>query len=156
MQLKAGFSSKVIGATHSYNKYIIDLRKYFPIGEVSVLAAQIYLESSYGDVPFQTMAWLGGGEKTRGYFRGRFIDRNMYAIQAEYRNRFHKRWEFTFFISVGEVARLPLEYFNSIKYSLGGGMRFQILKSNPTLLRLDFGLGRNGNSGIYFGVNEAF
>jgi hypothetical protein len=140
MQLKAGFSSKVIGATHSYNKYTIDLRK----------------ESTFGDVPFQTMAWLGGGDKTRGYFKGRFIDNNMYAMQAEYRNRFRKRWEFTAFASIGEVAHEPFSYFSSVKYSFGGGIRYQILKSNPTLIRLDFGLGKDGNNGIYFGVNEAF
>jgi len=156
MQLKAGFSSKVIGATHSYNKYTIDLRKYFPLGKKSVIAAQLYLENTYGDVPFQTMAWLGGGDKTRGYFKGRFIDNNMYAIQTEYRNRFHKRWEFTAFASMGEVAHEPFSYFSSVKYSFGGGIRFQIKKNNPTLIRLDFGLGKDGNNGIYFGVNEAF
>jgi len=156
MQLRAGFSSKVLGATHSFNKYIIDLRKYFSLGKKSVLAAQVYYEATYGDVPFQSMAWLGGGDRTRGYYRGRFIDHNMYALQAEYRNRFHKRWAFTSFISIGEVAGKPLDYFNSIKYSLGGGIRFQLLKNNPTLIRFDVGFGREGNNGIYFGVNEAF
>lgn len=156
MQLKAGFSSKVLGATYSYNKYVIDLRKFFPLGKKSVLATQVFLESSFGDVPFQTMPWLGGGDKTRGYYKGRYIDNNFYAMQAEYRNRFHKRWEYTFFASIGEVAEKPLSYFGNVKYSFGGGIRFQILKSNPTLLRLDFGIGRDGNNGIYFGVNEAF
>ena len=31
-----------------------------------------------------------------------------------------------------------------------------LVKSNPTLVRLDFGIGKDGQSGIYFGVNEAF
>jgi len=156
MQLKAGFSSKVLGASHSFNKYIIDLRKYFSLNKSSVIAAQLYYEGTFGDVPFQSMAWLGGGDRTRGYYKGRFIDHNMYAIQAEYRNRFHKRWEFAAFLSMGEVAGKPLDYFDSIKYSFGGGIRFQLLKNNPTLIRFDIGIGRDGNNGFYFGVNEAF
>ncbi len=35
-------------------------------------------------------------------------------------------------------------------------MRFQIVKKLPTLVRLDIGVSREGNIGLYFGVNEAF
>jgi outer membrane protein assembly factor BamA len=156
MQLTAGFSAKGIGATHSYNKYIIDLRKYFSIKKKSSIATQIYYESTFGDVPFQTKALLGGGERMRGFFRGRYIDDHMYVVQAEYRNRFAKRWIVAAFGALGEVASLPREFMNDVKYSLGGGIRFQIIKANQTLLRLDFGYGKGGNSGVYFGVNEAF
>ncbi len=156
MQLTAGFSSKVIGATYSYNKYIIDLRKYFPLGKKSAIASQIYLENTFGDSPFQTKAYLGGGERMRGFFRGRYIDNHMYVVQAEYRNHFSSRWIVAAFGALSEVASLPRYFFDDIKYSVGGGIRFQIVKSNPTLLRLDIGFGKGGNSGVYFGVNEAF
>jgi len=156
MQLTAGFSAKAIGASHSYNKYIIDLRKYFPIREKSSIATQFYFESTFGDIPFQTKAYLGGGERMRGFFRGRYIDDHMYVVQAEYRNRFAKRWIVAGFGALGEVASRPREFISDVKYSLGGGIRFQIIKSNPTLLRLDVGFGKGGNSGVYFGVNEAF
>ena len=156
MQLTAGFSAKGIGATHSYNKYIIDLRKYFPIGDKSAIASQIYLENTFGDVPFQTKAYLGGGERMRGFFRGRYIDNHMYVVQAEYRNRFAARWIVAAFGAFGEVASLPKYFMDDIKYSVGGGIRYQIIKSNPTILRLDIGFGKGGNSGFYFGVNEAF
>lgn len=156
MQLTAGFSAKGIGATHSYNKYIIDLRKYFPLGKKSALATQINYESTYGDVPFQTKAYLGGGERMRGFFRGRYIEDHMYVVQAEYRNRFAQRWILAAFGAIGEVASLPKYFMDDVKYSVGGGIRYQIVKSNPTLLRLDVGFGKGGNSGFYFGVNEAF
>ncbi len=156
LQLQAGFSSQVFGASHSFNEYVIDLRKYFGFGKKSILAAQLYFDNNFGDLPFQSMAWFGGGQRGRGYFNGRFIDLHMYVAQVEYRLRFLPRWAVNAFFSTGEVADLPGNYFRDPKRSFGGGIRFQIKKDNPTLLRLDIGIGEDGNTGVYFGVNEAF
>lgn len=156
IKLKAGFCSQVLGGTHSYNKYAFDLRKYIPINSKIAIGGQYYMELSYGDVPFQAMPWLGGGERTRGYFRGRYIDKQFYAAQLELRWKFAKRWVLAGFVSGGEVADILSNMYEDIKYSYGGGIRFQISKKSPTLVRLDFGMGKPGNSGIYFGVNEAF
>ena len=155
-KLMAGFSSQVMGATYSYNKYRFDLRKYIPVASNLSLASQVYIEMTYGDIPFQTKAWLGGGERTRGYFRGRYIDNQFYALQTELRWRFAKRWILAGYISGGEVAEYLADIFGEVKPSYGGGLRFQLSKKSPTLVRLDFGIGTPGNSGIYFGVNEAF
>ena len=66
LQFKGRFSSKLMGATHGYNKFEVDFRKYFPLGKDDVLAMQVFTMSSYGDVPFQDMAWFGGGIRGRG------------------------------------------------------------------------------------------
>ncbi len=154
--INARFSSEILGATYSFNKFIFDLRTYIPIGERSVLAIQAYSENTFGDIPFQAMAWFGGGERARGYFRGRFIDHHQYVLQAEYRLQFHPRWTLAGFALVGEVADLPGEYVDDIKPSVGGGIRFKLAKDQNTRLRLDIGVGKDGNNGVYFGVNEAF
>ncbi len=156
LQLNARFSSEILGATSSFNKFIFDLRTYIPMGAKNILALQAYSESTFGDVPFQAMAWFGGGERARGYFRGRFIDNNQYVLQAEYRHKFHPRWTLAGFALVGEVAEIPGEYFDDLKPSVGGGVRFKLVKDQNTVLRLDVGLGKDDNSGFYFGVNEAF
>ena len=156
VQVNARFSSENLGATHSYIKYITDLRTYLGLGARSVIALQLFLEDNYGDVPFQDKAWFGGGERGRGYFLGRFIDDRMYVFQAEYRLKITNRLKIAGFALMGEVSDANGGYFNDIKPSFGGGIRFQIIKSNPTLIRLDFGKGEDGQSGVYFGVNEAF
>ena len=156
IQMKSGFSSRVFGATYSFNKYTLDIRKYFKHLANNTFAVQFYGESTYGNVPFQSMAWLGGGEKMRGYFKGRYIDKSMYVLQGEYRARFHPRWTAAGFGAIGEVADFPLSFFENPKISFGGGIRFKILKNNPTVMRFDIGFDKNGKSGIYFGVNEAF
>lgn len=156
IQLKAGFSSRVFGADYSFNKYVIDFRKYFNLISNNTLAVQLYLESNYGDVPFQSMAWLGGDKKMRGYFKGRYIDKHMYILQTEYRWRFHKRWILTGFASAGEVSGSAGKFLNEPRASFGGGLRFKIRANKDTVVRLDVGIGESGNNGIYFGVNEAF
>ncbi len=156
MQIKAGFSSKVLGSTYSYNKFIIDLRKYISLSRNLVLASQIYLEDGYGDVPFQAKALIGGNERTRGYYKGRYMDDHLGSAQVEVRWRFMRRWVLAGFASGGEVSSLPWDYFRDLKFSFGGGIRFQLLKNAPTHVRFDFGIGEDNNHGFYFSVNEAF
>ncbi|KQC28640.1 BamA/TamA family outer membrane protein [Flagellimonas eckloniae] len=154
----AHFSSPILGATHGFNKFTLDLRNYEPLGARSTLATQIYIENNYGDVPFQGMAFFGGSSSARGYFYGRFLDRNMYVAQAEYRYRLKPRWTLAAFGLIGSVAgdASDLLKFNSVKPGYGAGVRFKLLKDQGTWLRLDIGNGKDGQSGIYFGVNEAF
>ena len=156
LQLNARFSSEIMGATSSFNKFIVDLRTYLPVGKQSILAFQVYSENTYGDIPFQAMSWFGGGERARGYFRGRFIDNHQYVLQGEYRYKFHPRWTLAGFALVGEVADLPGQFLEDLKPSVGGGIRFKLVKDQNTVLRLDIGMGKDDNSGFYFGVNEAF
>ncbi len=157
-EIGAHFSSEILGATHSFNKFTLDLRNYEPLGERSTLATQIYIENNYGDVPFQGMAFFGGSSSARGYFYGRFLDKNMFVVQAEYRYRLKPRWNLAAFGLVGSVAgdASDLLKFNSLKSGFGGGVRFKVLREQDTWLRLDIGSGKDGQSGIYFGVNEAF
>jgi outer membrane protein assembly factor BamA len=153
---KGGFSSKTFGATYSFNRYLIDLRKYFTLWGKHTLALQTYLQSAKGDVPFQSMSWLGGSDRNRGYFRGRYMDQNYLLVQTEFRWRILNRLSLNLFASIGGVSDLTREIFDYAKFSGGTGLRFQMLKSNPTLIRVDLGVNQYGETGIYFGVNEAF
>lgn len=156
VNFNAQFSSENFGASHGFNRFITDLRAYYPLGEKSLLAARVYVENNYGNVPFQAKSQLGGGKIARGYFQGRFIDDHMYVITAEYRYRILPRFGLAAFVLMGEVADINQQYFQDPKLSAGGGLRFKILKEQNTLVRLDIGIGEDGNSGFYFGVNQAF
>ncbi|MBB3696101.1 outer membrane protein assembly factor [Flammeovirga yaeyamensis] len=155
-QMNTWFASRVLGSTYSFNKYIIDLRKYFALSDKMTLATRAYLENSYGDVPFQHQSWLGGGDRMRGYFRGRYIDDQLYTCQVEMRYKIHQRWRINAFCAFGEVGPTVLDLFNGLKFSGGGGIRYKFLKKNDTLIRLDVGVNRDLGTGVYFGVNEAF
>lgn len=158
LKMNAQFSSELFGATETYNKFIADLRTYQKLGNHSIIALQLYYEGNYGNAPFQGLAWYGGGNRARGYYQGRYIDKSLYLFQAEYRYRFKPRWALAGFGLFGKVAndQKQLLSFNDLKPSAGGGLRFKLLKTQDTWVRLDAGIGVDGSSGVYFGINEAF
>lgn len=156
IRVDAGFSSKAMGGSHSFNKYKIDYRNYISVGQKTLLAVQTYFEYTFGDVPFQNASWYGGAERARGYFRGRYIDNHLYVLQAEIRARVLPRWTLAGFITGGDVMNIPEDIFTDIKTSFGGGVRYKVKKDVQAVLRLDIGFNQFGDSGIYFGVNEAF
>ena len=157
-QFKTNFNSRVMGSTHSFNTYHIDLRKYISLGNNNVLAMQVYTRFTFGNSPFQAKAYYGGADVARGYFKGRYIDDHLYVVQLEYRKPIMKRWELGAFILTGNVGHEEpgQELFSDFKSSFGFGPRFFIFEDQRTLLRLDIGYDQFGNSGIYFGINEAF
>ncbi len=157
-QFKTNFTSKVMGSTHSFNTYFLDLRKYIGFGKKHFFAMQLYSRLTFGNSPFQAKAYYGGGSVARGFFSGRYIDDHLYVVQVEYRLPILKRWELAFFALTGNVGHNQPEFglFDDFKSSIGMGPRFFIYKDKRTLLRLDIGLNNFGETGIYFGVNEAF
>lgn len=92
-----------------YQLITTDNRFFKKINERDVFAAQVLGEFNFdGDVPFNQLSYMGGSNTMRGYFKGRFRDRNQIATQIEYRFLplklgFTDRIGATVFTSVGEV-----------------------------------------------------
>ncbi len=160
--LKSGVASRAMGSTTSFNFTSIDIRRYFKLNKTiqraTILAFQAYLNVTNGDVPFQRMSRYGGSIYARGYYLGRYTDNNMFVIQSEIRTQLKKKWSLAAFAIAGDVFLNSGDLgFSQLKSSVGGGLRWQIRKSDPSLLRLDFAYGfATKGTGIYFGVNEAF
>jgi len=75
----------------------------------------------------------------------------------EYRQYFSKKWGFVVFGSVGNVSPSILSYdFKHLKYTYGTGLRYLFNEKEHVNLRMDIGIGADGNTGIYFGIEEAF
>ena len=139
-----------------YVNYIIDFRKYKALSKEDVLAFQSYSYLNSGNVAVRNMAILGGSDIMRGYYEGRFTDRNMTAFQLEYRRHIWNRFGIVAFGGYGEVFHFARELsFQSLKYSYGAGLRFAVNKAEKLNLRLDYGVGQS-SQGWYFSVREAF
>ena len=152
-------SRKLWGSDFVFNLYFLDFRLYRPIRENNVIAIQAYSQFSTGDVPFNELALMGGDRLMRGYYLGRYRDKNLSAAQVEYRMlpfSFAKRWGAAFFVSAGKVYPEFSQFSQTPwTWSFGGGPRFLLFPKKDVFNRLDFAWTPEG-PGFYFFIGEAF
>ena len=150
---------KAWGSDFSFTTVISDNRFYKSINERNVLAAQVLGQFNVGDIPFNQLALLGGESINRGYYLGRYRDKNQLAAQVEYRMlpfSFAKRWGAAVFGSSGTVfSDFSKVSFDNIVWSGGGGVRFLIFPKKDIYTRLDVAFTKEG-PGFYFFIGEAF
>jgi hemolysin activation/secretion protein len=109
-----------------------------------------------GNVPFRYLSALGGTDIMRGYYAGRYRDKNLIALQSEFRFPLFWRFGMVVFASIGEVSDKILVYrFKTVKYGIGTGLRFALKPHEKLNLRIDFGWG-NQSFASYLTVTEAF
>jgi outer membrane protein assembly factor BamA len=146
----------------SFNDYVfslfeIDVRHFEAISQDHIIASNFYFASAIGEIPFYKLPALGGQNRMRGYFEGRYRDKAYTMLQLEYRQYFWWKFGFAVFAGAGDVASDITKFqLKELKYSYGLGLRFLFNKEEKVNLRMDIGFGNDGNSGIYFGLEEAF
>jgi outer membrane protein assembly factor BamA len=155
-QLSARVFHDRLNSDFDFTTYQADLRRYFPVMASHVLAVQGYMNMIKGDPPFYMMSLLGGQNLMRGYYEGRYRDKNMIAVQMEYRLPVWKRIGAVGFAGFGEVAPGISDFeLKSFKHTVGIGLRYLLVPAEKINMRLDFGWGRD-SSGFYLALTEAF
>lgn len=139
------------------SQFRLDLRNYLTLRKAT-LALRLMQETNLGEVPFYAKALYGGDANARGYYYGRYRDNNMFIAQVEYRSgTAWKRWGYTLFGGVGDVyATVSDVRFAMLKPNAGLGVRFMIDRKENINLRLDYAIGKAGQSGFYISFGEAF
>jgi outer membrane protein assembly factor BamA len=144
-----------LGSDFEFGLMRLDARRFLSIGPSRhVLALQAVLELRSGDPPFYDTGKLGGGDLMRGWYAGRYRDRQLWSAQAEYRLPLIWRMGAVAFGSAGAVAHDPSGLADTLRLAGGGGLRFAFSDRVPINLRLDVAYG-NATS-VYFGLGEAF
>lgn len=135
----------------------LDGRYFIPTTKKQVLAFQVLGQFSNGSVPFNQMSLMGGETMMRGYYLGRFRDRNYVAAQMEYRFLpfgFSRRLGGSVFAAIGAVSHTGIPT-NQYKWSTGAGLRYLIFPKKDIFTRFDIGINPDGY-GMYFYIGEAF
>lgn len=156
-QFRLVYFNEAMGSTYPYTKWIIDLRKYWTLGNDHLLFVQAYGKFLWGkEVPFRNMAMLGGDKLLRGYFRGRYRDHNVFAGQVEYHSPYIWRFSLVAFAGAGDVFHGANTLHEiRIKPAGGIGVRYKLFKDRRMNLRLDLAAGKEDH-GVYLAILEAF
>lgn len=150
------YFTKPLGTDFEYNRYSLDATKYFTIFPKQILVLNAFFDYTVGNVPFTQLAMIGGQKKLRGYYEGRYRDKDLVSFAAEYRFKIYKRFGAVGFANLGKVAAEPKYFlnFDYYRYTVGGGLRYILNLKDRVSIRLDAAFGKH-TSGYYLTVGEA-
>lgn len=152
-----------IGSNNGYagGFFNIEYSQFFLLNRKLVLGLDVQEQSlTGGSSPFYLLPALGSDEMMRGYYNGRYRDRNFIAGQTELRYRIDARWGIVGFAGTGEVFHTTFSA-SQLKPDYGGGVRYFFDVEKGLSVRADYGIGQKvageqRQSGFYIGLGQAF
>lgn len=154
LMIEQDFFPGILSSDKAYYRTTLTFDFYQKAWKGSVFALDIFSQSNYGDTPWNEYCQVGGDTRMRGYYLGRYRDRNLLSMQLELRQIIYRGHSIAVW---GGAINVFDSYRNmDIKNTLptyGAGYRFQIAS---LILRADAGFGLNGQYSITAGINHTF
>lgn len=139
---------------HTLWRVNVTLNGYRRLWKGSVLACELYGDFNSPHTPWSLKAKLGGSQRMRGYYEGRYNDNDLLAVQVELRQRIWRRIGCVVWGGAGNVFHsLDRFRWDRTLPNYGVGLRWEFKKR--VNIRVDYGFGKK-TSGILFNLNEAF
>lgn len=144
---------------YSFRRTTIDFQQHVPFLQghrvLSLRALAIFNDASDGQVvPFYLSPTYGGISIGRGFPTFRFRDRNLIALQAEYRYLVNPLASGAVFVDSGQVARGTSDFaWSRFETTYGVGVRLGA--SGAAALRFDLAFGSEGPA-LVLGTGHAF
>ncbi len=148
------FNPKFLLNKYAFSQSEITMSGYGQIWKNGVLATMLHANFTYGNTPWGLMPTFGGSGNMRGYYEGRFRDKNAMDITFELRQKVWRRNGIVLWIGAGSIfSEFATFKWNHVLPNAGIGYRWEFKKRIN--VRLDYGIGKH-QSGINFSINEAF
>lgn len=147
---------KIFGGDVNFFRFDFDGRHYLTVAKGQVLAFNTLYNGTAGDVPIQMLPKLGNHQMMRGYPMGKYLDKNLWASQVEYRRPLFWRIGASAFFGIGQVfPEIKIFTFNDLKIAGGLGLRYLLDRDEHLNVRLDVAYSEEGTF-VYFTIQEAF
>jgi outer membrane protein assembly factor BamA len=166
LELVAHDQSKEWGSDFRFQRFRADYRVFLPASVKSVLALHGFADFVKGNTPFNQLPGIGAGRRGRGFYEGRFRDRGILLLEAEFRRVLNAKWAIATFMNYAMLGNDDLHFsLASDHLAVGAGIRYAFDTKNKTNLRLDIAFpvaggeyitAPDGVMKIYLAVNEAF
>ncbi len=128
---------------------------YFqPLWQGGVMAVDVYGDIWSSATPWFFWPAIGGSERMRGYYLGRYTDRRMITAQVELRQTIWGPIGACVWGGAGSVFNRCKD-FDGSEILPNGGLGLRLAVAGRTVLRVDYGFGRH-SQGVIINVNEAF
>ncbi|MBQ9137436.1 MAG: hypothetical protein IJX65_02235 [Alistipes sp.] len=151
---------KVLGDTSSTSyRSIVQAIYYQPLWKGATLAAELYAQSNSTTTPWQLFPQLGDNSRMRGYYEGRFMDRNIATAQVELRQHIWNGIGVAIWGGGGNsfASLTDFKWRNTLP-NYGIGLRYKY--GNIIDVRVDYGIGCliSGKrvNGVVIGISESF
>lgn len=145
---------------YNFDRIDLDAQQFLPIFDKKrVVAVRLQLSATTAEdgmeVPFYFMPTLGGGASLRSYSDYRYRDRNVLAMNVEYRWEAFSGLDMALFSDFGTVApRFSGLEFARVRGAYGLGLRFNTSKA--VFLRIDFAAGGTEGLRTLFKFSQVF
>lgn len=155
VDLRTNFADQSFGSDFDYQTYEIAGNYYRRAGR-GVLALRAFACTASDRTPLFDLCLYGANNDLRGYETGRYRDRAMLALQAEYRFPVAGRFGGVVFGGSGKVARSFGDMEDELSLpSIGAGVRWLASEKARVNLSVDVARGRDLTS-VYVYVKESY
>ncbi|MFV0594033.1 MAG: BamA/TamA family outer membrane protein [Draconibacterium sp.] len=156
IELKNTFYRTWMNSGNNFENVEFTYNHFYQIkNERNILATRVKAAIATGDVPFQGQSVVGQDD-IRGYTKGKYRANQVYAVQAEYRWRFHEKMGMVGFAGLASAVDQIGDVFNSeILPGAGVGFRYMMIPKERINVGFDVAKGK-GDWGLYFRIGESF
>lgn len=165
LKAEAKWYPRMLGNTkRNFGRFTLTFDFYQKLWKGAVLAYDLYADATAGTPSWHMYSKLGGMERMRGYYEGRYRDKRLVETQLELRQKIYRRHGVVGWIGAGNIWGRQNFHWKNTLYSFGCGYRFEF--KNRMNIRLDYGWGVYGNrnlpwdrkrsSAFLFTASEAF
>lgn len=151
-----------MGSDMPWASAIIEFRKYirFPAASHNVIALWNYNWFTQGRAPYLLLPSTGWDDQFntgRGYLQGRYKDKNMMYLEAEYRFRLTKNGLLGAVV-FGNIQTYSRDINSKDLFipAAGTGLRIKLNKFATTNLAIDYAWGINNSQGFFVNLGEVF